>query len=65
MDETLLSPGSVVLLAEAFPHQDNGKIGINLRTLWRVSRARSWPIILATYLSGFTAKAYLEIDAIT
>lgn len=39
MDETLLSPGSVVLLAEAFPHQDNGKIGINLRTLWRVSRA--------------------------
>jgi hypothetical protein len=69
MDETLLSPGSVVLLAETFPHQDTGKIGINLRSLWRVMPLEdNQGQVMAnnlggTYLSGFTAKAYLEIDA--
>lgn len=69
MDETLLSPGSVVLLAEAFPHKDTGKVGINLRSLWRIMPLEdNQGQVMAnnlggTYLSGFVAKAYLEIDA--
>ena len=69
MDETLLSPGSVVLLAEAFPHKDTGKVGINLRSLWRITPLEdNQGQVMAnnpggTYLSGFVAKAYLEGDA--
>ncbi len=65
MDETLLSPGSVMLLAETFPHRESGKIGINLRSLWRITPlADKQGGVLAdnlggTYLSGFAARAYL------
>ncbi len=71
MDETLLSPGSVVLLVEAFPHQDAGKVGVNLRSLWRITPLEnSQGQVMAdnvggTYLSGFAAKAYLQTDTKT
>lgn len=69
IDETLLGPGSVVLLAEAFTHKDNGKVGINLRSLWRVNpeENKQGQFIVnnlgGTYLSGFTAKAYLSVNS--
>jgi hypothetical protein len=60
------APGTVLLMIEAAPHRDGDKIGVALRSLWRVSPLESdsgelIPTSVAgTYLSGFAAKAYLS-----
>jgi hypothetical protein len=63
-DETVFEPGTVLLMAEVFKHQDGDKTGVALRGAWRVGPVVSKTggfiptSVAGTYLSGFTAKAY-------
>ena len=65
IDETAFEPGTVLLMAEVFKHQDDDKTGVALRGAWRVGPVVSETgdfiptSVAGTYLSGFTAKAYL------
>lgn len=68
LDDSRFSPGTVLLMAENFQHRDGDKIGVALRAIWRVSplETRTGELIptnvAGTYISGFTAKAYLSLD---
>ena len=62
--------GTVLLMVDALRHSDGDKVGVALRALWRVGplESESGDLIptnvAGTYLSGFTAKAYLYSDNI-
>ncbi len=64
IDETVFEPGTVLLMAEVFKHQDGDKTGVALRGAWRIGPVVSETgdfiptSVAGTYLSGFTAKAY-------
>ncbi len=68
VDESRFTAGTVLLMAENFQHRDGDKIGVALRAIWRVSplETRTGELIptnvAGTYISGFTAKAYLSLD---
>jgi len=62
--------GTVLLMADISKHADGDKIGVALRSIWRVSPLESRtaeliPVNMAgTYLSGFAAKAYVSHSAL-
>ncbi|RJQ48783.1 MAG: hypothetical protein C4530_24115 [Desulfobacteraceae bacterium] len=70
LEESSFTAGTVLLMADIFRHPDGKKIGAALRAVWRVSPLEAdtgdfIPTNVAgTYLSGFTAKAYLDRSAI-
>ncbi len=63
-----LSMGTVLMIMEMTPHSDNDKLGVTLRSLWRTQplETENGKLIVSnmagTYVSGFTAKAYLSVD---
>ncbi|NOY69163.1 MAG: hypothetical protein GXP53_06675 [Deltaproteobacteria bacterium] len=58
--------GTVLLMADVFPHPSGRKTGIALRAIWRVSPLsdKNGAFVpdetAGTYISGFTARAYLS-----
>ena len=70
LEETKFTAGTVLLMVDSLRHSDGDKVGVALRALWRIGPLESdtgdlIPTNVAgTYLSGFTAKAYLYSDDI-
>lgn len=70
MEESRLTAGTVLLMTDVFRHQQGDKIGLAVRAVWRVTplETESQELIrtnvAGTYLSGFTAKAYLDRRAV-
>ncbi len=70
LEETKLTAGTVLLMVDSSRHSDGDKVGIALRALWRVGPQESETgdliptNVAGTYLSGFTAKAYLHEENI-
>ena len=70
LEESKFKAGTVLLIADVSKHQDGDKIGVALRALWRITPLESdtgelIPTnVSGTYLSGFTAKAYLLSNAV-
>ncbi len=66
LDKELFQPGTVLLIVDATKHRDFDKTGIALRSVWRVTPLENKTgglirtNLAGTYLSGFTAKAYIE-----
>ena len=66
MEDSLFMAGTVLLMMDIFPHGRGDRIGIALRAIWRAdpletAEGNLIPTNMAgTYLSGFTAKAYLR-----
>jgi hypothetical protein len=71
LEESIFSAGTVLLMAEISPHHRNNIVGVALRAAWRISplESRTGELIptnvSGTYLSGFTAKAYLDASVIS
>ncbi len=65
LEETQLVAGTVLLMVDSLRHSDGDKVGVALRALWRIGPLESETgdliptNVAGTYLSGFTAKAYL------
>jgi hypothetical protein len=65
LEENNLTAGTVLLLVDIFPHRPDGTLGIALRALWRVDPLTDQQgdfiptNVAGTYLTGFTAEAYL------
>ena len=63
-----LNMGTVLMIMEMTPHKDNNKLGVTLRSLWRTQplETENGKLIVSnmagSYVSGFTAKAYLSVD---
>jgi len=70
LEESKFKAGTVLLMADISKHQDGDKIGVALRALWRITPLESETgeliptNVSGTYLSGFTAKAYLLSSAV-
>ena len=66
MEETRFTAGTVLLMADISRHRQGDKVGVALRALWRASPLETTTgefiptNVAGTYLSGFTAKAYLS-----
>jgi hypothetical protein len=66
MEESLFTAGTVLLMMDTFPHRRGGRIGVTLRGIWRTDPLETaagnliYTNVAGTYLSGFTAKAYLR-----
>jgi hypothetical protein len=66
MEDMKFTAGTVLLMSEVSRHREGDKVGVALRALWRVSPLESATgdliptNVSGTYLSGFTAKAYLR-----
>jgi hypothetical protein len=67
MEETLFTAGTVLLMSDVFKSRhDDDTVGVALRAVWRTGplEAAAGNLIptnvAGTYLSGFTAKAYLS-----
>ena len=69
IEETRFAAGTVLLMADISRHTHGDKIGVALRALWRTSPLETTTgeliptNVAGTYLSGFTAKAYLSGDS--
>ena len=69
MEESLFAAGTVLLMMDTFPHRQGDRIGVALRGIWRVDPLETVEgnliptNVAGTYLSGFTAKAYLKGNA--
>jgi hypothetical protein len=69
MESSDFTAGTVLLMADIYRHADRNKIGVALRALWRITPLESASgdliptTVAGTYLSGFTAKAYVEKSA--
>jgi len=70
MEESKFTAGTVLLMADVSKHPDGDKIGVALRAIWRVTPLETAAgdliptNVAGTYLSGFTAKAYLSRSAV-
>ena len=66
MEESPFTAGTVLLMMDTFPHRGGDRVGVALRGIWRTdpletAEGNLIPTNVAgTYLSGFTAKAYLR-----
>ena len=71
MTESPFTTGTVLLMADIFKTPRGDKVGVALRAIWRIGPLESTdgnfiPTDAAgTYLSGFTARAYLSGNSIT
>lgn len=70
MEESAFAAGTVLLMSDVFRSPHNNSVGVALRAVWRAGPLETTtgnliPTNMAgTYLSGFTAKAYLAGDAV-
>jgi hypothetical protein len=66
LEESPLAAGTVLMMVDIFKHPEADKVGVALRAVWRVNPLESnedkiiKANVAGTYLSGFTAKAYLK-----
>jgi len=66
MEESPFTAGTVLLMSDTFRSRHADKVGVALRALWRASPLETTTgnliptNVAGTYLSGFTAKAYLS-----
>jgi len=66
LEESPLAAGTVLMMVDIFKHPEADKVGVAIRAVWRVNPLESKEDkiiktnVAGTYLSGFTAKAYLK-----
>jgi len=66
LEESPLAAGTVLMMVDILRHPDKDKVGVAVRAVWRVNPLESKDDkiiktnVAGTYLSGFTAKAYLK-----
>jgi hypothetical protein len=66
MKETEFTAGTIFLMADIFTHSHLDTIGVAMRAIWRASPLETTTgeliptNVAGTYLSGFTAKAYMS-----
>ena len=71
MEESLFTAGTVLLMSNTFRSGHTDKIGVSLRALWRTNPLETATgnliptNVAGTYLSGFTARAYLSGDSVS
>ena len=70
MEEELLNAATVILILDVREHPNNEKVSVSLRSIWRVGPliSSNYELIptnyTGTYISGFTAKAYIDAEAL-
>jgi len=70
MEDSPLTAGTVLLVSDVFKSRYNDRVGVAMRALWRASPLETATgnliptNVAGTYLSGFTAKAYLAGDPV-
>jgi hypothetical protein len=70
MEESPFTAGTVLLMSDVFKSRHNDRVGVAMRALWRASPLETATgnliptSVAGTYLSGFTAKAYLAGDPV-
>ena len=68
MEDSPFTAGTVLLMADISPSRHNHAVGVALRAVWRTGPLESAAgnlistDVAGTYLSGFTARAYLSRD---